>query len=57
MLKQLAKSARMPPSPKNSACMRSAVILVITHLEDLRERLPVRIEVSNTPQGSTYVLR
>jgi exonuclease SbcC len=32
-------------------------ILIITHLEDLRERFPVRIEVSKTPQGSTYVLR
>jgi DNA repair protein SbcC/Rad50 len=32
-------------------------ILVITHLDDLRERFPVRIEVSKTPQGSTYVLR
>jgi DNA repair protein SbcC/Rad50 len=32
-------------------------ILVITHLEDLRERFPVRIEVSKTPEGSTYALR
>jgi exonuclease SbcC len=32
-------------------------ILVITHLDDLRDRFPVRIEVSKTPQGSTYVLR
>jgi exonuclease SbcC len=32
-------------------------ILVITHLEDLRERFPVRIEVSKTPQGSTYAVR
>jgi DNA repair protein SbcC/Rad50 len=32
-------------------------ILIITHLDDLRERFPVRIEVSKTPQGSTYVLR
>jgi exonuclease SbcC len=32
-------------------------ILVITHLEDLRERFPVRIEVSKTAQGSTYALR
>ena len=32
-------------------------ILVITHLEDLRERFPVRIEVSKTPRGSTYALR
>jgi DNA repair protein SbcC/Rad50 len=32
-------------------------ILVITHLEDLRERFPVRIEVSKTPHGSTYALR
>jgi exonuclease SbcC len=32
-------------------------ILVITHLEDLRDRFPVRIEVSKTPQGSTYALR
>lgn len=32
-------------------------ILVITHLEDLRERFPVRIEVSKTPQGSVYALR
>lgn len=32
-------------------------ILVITHLEDLRERFPVRIEVSKTPEGSVYALR
>jgi len=32
-------------------------ILVITHLEDLRERFPVRIEVTKTPHGSTYALR
>jgi exonuclease SbcC len=32
-------------------------ILVITHLDDLRERFPVRIEVSKTPRGSTYALR
>ena len=32
-------------------------ILVITHLEDLRDRFPVRIEVSKTPRGSTYALR
>lgn len=32
-------------------------ILIITHLEDLRERFPVRIEVSKTPSGSTYALR
>jgi exonuclease SbcC len=32
-------------------------ILVITHLEDLRERFPVRIEVSKTPRGSTFALR
>jgi DNA repair protein SbcC/Rad50 len=32
-------------------------ILVITHLEDLRDRFPVRIEVSKTPQGSTYSVR
>jgi DNA repair protein SbcC/Rad50 len=32
-------------------------ILIITHLEDLRDRFPVRIEVSKTPQGSTYALR
>jgi DNA repair protein SbcC/Rad50 len=32
-------------------------ILVITHLEDLRERFPVRIEVSKTPRGSVYALR
>lgn len=32
-------------------------ILVITHLEDLRERFPVRIEVSKTPQGSVYSVR
>ena len=32
-------------------------ILVITHLEDLRDRFPVRIEVSKTAQGSTYALR
>ena len=32
-------------------------ILIITHLEDLRDRFPVRIEVSKTPQGSTFVVR
>ncbi len=32
-------------------------ILVITHLEDLRERFPVRIEVTKTPRGSTFALR
>jgi exonuclease SbcC len=32
-------------------------ILVITHLEDLRERFPVRIEVTKTPQGSVYAVR
>jgi exonuclease SbcC len=32
-------------------------ILVITHMEDLRERFPVRIEVTKTPQGSTYTVR
>ena len=32
-------------------------ILVITHLEDLRDRFPVRIEVSKTPQGSTFAVR
>jgi len=32
-------------------------ILVITHLDDMRDRFPVRIEVSKTPQGSTYALR
>src|SRR5712691_4263653 len=32
-------------------------ILVITHLDDMRERFPVRIEVSKTPHGSTYALR
>jgi exonuclease SbcC len=32
-------------------------ILVVTHLEDLRERFPVRIEVTKTPAGSTYALR
>jgi DNA repair protein SbcC/Rad50 len=31
-------------------------ILVITHLEDLRERFPVRIEVTKTPQGSVYAV-
>jgi exonuclease SbcC len=31
-------------------------ILIITHLEDLRERFPVRIEVSKTPAGSTYAI-
>jgi exonuclease SbcC len=34
-----------------------AKILIITHLDDLRERFPVRIEVSKPPPGSTYVLR
>ncbi len=32
-------------------------ILVITHLDDLRERFPVRIEVSKTSSGSTYAVR
>ncbi|HEX8968264.1 MAG TPA: SMC family ATPase [Chloroflexota bacterium] len=32
-------------------------ILVITHLEDLRERFPVRIEVTKSAQGSTYAVR
>ncbi|MCA1646896.1 MAG: SMC family ATPase, partial [Chloroflexi bacterium] len=32
-------------------------ILIITHLEDLRDRFPVRIDVSKTPLGSTYALR
>jgi exonuclease SbcC len=32
-------------------------ILIITHLEDLRERFPVRIEVTKTAQGSTFALR
>ncbi len=32
-------------------------ILVITHLEELRERFPVRIDVRKTPNGSTYALR
>ncbi len=32
-------------------------ILIITHLEDLRDRFPVRIEVSKTPRGSTYAVR
>jgi DNA repair protein SbcC/Rad50 len=32
-------------------------ILVITHLDDLRERFPVRIEVAKTPAGSTYAVR
>jgi DNA repair protein SbcC/Rad50 len=31
-------------------------ILVITHLEDLRERFPVRIEVQKTPHGSVLSL-
>lgn len=31
-------------------------ILVITHLEDLRERFPVRIEVRKTEQGSQFQL-
>jgi exonuclease SbcC len=32
-------------------------ILIITHLEDLRDRFPVRIEVSKTAQGSMYAVR
>jgi exonuclease SbcC len=32
-------------------------ILIITHLEDLRDRFPVRIEVTKTPQGSTFAIR
>jgi len=32
-------------------------ILVVTHLEDLRDRFPVRIEVAKTPHGSTYSIR
>ena len=32
-------------------------ILIITHLEDLRERFPVRIEVTKTSEGSAYAVR
>ena len=32
-------------------------ILIITHLEDLRERFPVRIEVTKTAAGSVYAVR
>jgi exonuclease SbcC len=32
-------------------------ILVITHLEELRDRFPVRIDVRKTENGSTYALR
>jgi DNA repair protein SbcC/Rad50 len=32
-------------------------ILVITHLEDLRDRFPVRIEVTKSAAGSTYAVR
>ncbi|MDA1188339.1 MAG: SMC family ATPase [Chloroflexi bacterium] len=31
-------------------------ILVITHVEDIKEAFPVRIEVTKTPQGSTFVI-
>jgi exonuclease SbcC len=31
-------------------------ILVITHLDDLRDRFPVRIDVQKTPQGSILSL-
>ncbi|MBA2446927.1 MAG: SMC family ATPase [Chloroflexi bacterium] len=33
-----------------------AMILVITHLEDLKERFPVRIDVRKTALGSTYTV-
>ncbi|MGH2626010.1 MAG: SbcC/MukB-like Walker B domain-containing protein, partial [Anaerolineales bacterium] len=29
-------------------------ILVITHIEEMKEAFPVRIEVEKTPQGSTF---
>ena len=29
-------------------------IIVITHIEELKEAFPVRIEVTKTPQGSTF---
>jgi hypothetical protein len=32
-------------------------ILVIKRLDDLRERFPVRIEVTKTPRGSTFYAR
>ena len=32
-------------------------ILVVTHLDDLRDRFPVRIEVRKTPEGSIISLR
>ena len=32
-------------------------ILIITHLDDLRDRFPVRIEVTKTPAGSSYAVR
>ena len=32
------------------------LILVITHIEELKEAFPARIEVSKTPQGSRFVL-
>ena len=31
-----------------------AMILVITHLDDMKERFPVRIDVRKTALGSTY---
>jgi ATPase involved in DNA repair len=33
-----------------------ACILVITHLEELRDAFPARIEVTKTPQGSVVTL-
>ena len=31
-------------------------ILVITHVDELKDAFPVRIEVSKTPEGSTYMM-
>ena len=31
-----------------------AMILVITHLDDLKERFPVRIDVQKRPDGSVF---
>ena len=31
-------------------------ILVITHMEEVKEAFPVRIEVTRTPHGSTFAI-
>jgi exonuclease SbcC len=33
-----------------------ALILVITHVEELKDRFPTRIEISKGPEGSRFTL-